>query len=116
MRIWTAQTREGAPPALVPEGFSFWAFVFGPFWLAYHGAWMFAALGLVIDLSVDVLAPGWAGFGLALGFGLFGQDLRRAALSLRGFTLVHVIAARDADAAFARLLDRRPDLIAEAAK
>lgn len=111
MKIWTAQTRDGAGPVLIPEGFSIGAFAFGPLWLAMHSAWMFAAIGLAISVVVAVFTPGWASFGLAVLYGLFGHDLRRLALDLRGFTLVHVIAARDAETAFGRLLAARPDLM-----
>ena len=39
-----------------------------------------------------------------------GAFMRRWALEARGYTLAHVVAAPDADAAFARLLTARPDL------
>ena len=42
--------------------------------------------------------------------GLTGNDLRRWALEHRGYLLVHVLAASDADEAFMRLLTYRPDL------
>ena len=48
--------------------------------------------------------------GLAWGWGVFGRDLVRWSLARRGFDEAHVIAARDADTALARLLARRPDL------
>ncbi len=113
MRTWTAQTRADVAPVLVVEGSSFWAFLFGPIWLAWHGAWIFAALGLLLDVAVGMWAPLYVSLGLAMLYGLFGNDLRRLALEWRGFTLVQVIAARDADAAFARLLAGRPDLASE---
>ncbi len=114
MRTWTAQTREGKPPVLVKEGFSLGAFLFGPLWLAWAGAWIFAALALALYVVLALWAPGWAGLVLAWVLGLFGRDLQRWALELRGFTLVHVVAARDADTALSRLLQARPDLLTEA--
>jgi hypothetical protein len=51
---------------------------------------------------------------MAWTLGLFGNDLRRWSLARADFLTVHVVAARDEDAALARLLDRRPDLIADA--
>ena len=48
--------------------------------------------------------------GLALILGFSGLDLRRWALEQRGYLLVHVMAARDGDEAFTRLLANRPDL------
>ena len=51
-----------------------------------------------------------AGCGAAAAAGLSGHDLRRWSLARRGFTLAEVVAARNAEGAFARLLDRRHDL------
>jgi hypothetical protein len=113
VKTWTAQTGPGAAPVLVREGFSLGAFLFGPLWLASHGAWLLAAVALAIDAVVAIWAPVWASVGLAFLFGLFGQDLRRYALELRGYTVVHVLAARDEDAALARLLAGRPDLLSD---
>jgi hypothetical protein len=115
MRVFTAMTRPGSAPELVPEGFSWSALLFGPLWLAFHGAWVFAALGLVLEVAVEGWGPGWTWPVLPVLYGLFGQDLRRLALELRGFTLVHVIAGRDFDTAFGRLLAARPDLVQELA-
>jgi len=117
MNIYTAHTRDGRPPVLLREGFSWGAFVFGPFWLLAHRAWIPGALALCLWLALAVLArhhvPGillllhWA-------LGLFGQDLRGWSLARADFTLVHVVAAPDEDTALARLLERRPDLIFDA--
>jgi hypothetical protein len=49
-------------------------------------------------------------FALALILGWTGHDLQRWALENRGYLLVHVLAASNIDAAFARLLAYRPDL------
>lgn len=114
MRTWTAFTAPGRKPVLVAEGFSWGALVFGPLWLAASGAWIFAAMALAIDLALALLAPAWALGIAAFATGLFGHDIRRLALELRGYALVHVIAASSSDGALARLLARRPDLIADA--
>jgi hypothetical protein len=114
MRVWTAHTRPQAAPVLVREGFSWWALIFGPFWLLARGAWLPALLGL-LAAGVISRAPAdrvaWLETGLAFAFGLFGRDLWRWSLAQRGFTLVHVVTAGSEDEAFARLLARRPDLI-----
>ncbi len=47
---------------------------------------------------------------VALILGLTGNDLRRWSLENRGYLLVHVLAALNADDAFTRLLAHRPDL------
>ena len=114
MRIWTAHTAQGRKPVLVAEGFSWGAALFGPLWLAASGAWIFASVVLAIDLVLGLFAPGWSLAIAAFVTGLFGHDLRRAALELRGYAMVHVIAASSFDGALARLLARRPDLVVDA--
>jgi hypothetical protein len=114
MRVWTAHTREGRQPVLVPEGFSFWALVLGPIWLLAHRAWI--ATILVIAASIAITAVPWTPIQTALSVaiwllvGLSAHDLRRWSLSRRGFTLAHVVVARDRDGALLRLLDQHPDL------
>ncbi len=118
MRIYTAHTLPRRPPVLVREGFSWGALIFGPFWLLAHRAWIAGVLALCAGILIAALAKGDLATELLLALawllGLFGQDLRRWSLSRRGFTLVHVVAARDQDSALARLLERRPDLLADA--
>lgn len=103
---------------LVREGFSWGALVFGPFWLLAHRAWIAGVLALCVGIAFAVLTHGGLAVVLILALawllGLFGQDLRRWSLSRQGYLLVHVVAATDIDTALARLLDRRPDLIADA--
>ncbi len=118
MKIYTVHLDEDAPPVLVREGFAWGALIFGPLWLAAHRAWLPAALSLLPIVACAFL-PGRLGAAaailLAIAFGLFGHDLRRWALSLRGRHAVHVIAAPSEEAAFIRLLAARPDLAAQAA-
>ena len=115
MRIWTAHTRPGFAPVLVREGFSLGALVLGPFWLFLQRAWLPGLLMLVADVLLSVLVPGPAGavvsLALSVLLGLFGRDLVRSSLARRGFAEAHVLAARDEDAALARLLAARPDLM-----
>lgn len=101
---------------LIPEGFSWGAFVFGWLWLACHRAWVFAALVLAIDVALAALMPGWVLLIGAVAMGVFGQDLRRWALGMRGYTQTDVIAASSFDGAFGRLLHARPDLVGDAAR
>ena len=114
MKIWTVHLRDDASPALVREGFSLGAAVFGPFWLALHRAWVPAAFALAAWVAVACLASDGTRLALAAGLmlllGLSGYALRRWSLARRGFTLTEVVSARNAEAAFARLLDRRRDL------
>ena len=52
---------------------------------------------------------------IAVLAGLVGRDGVRWALEWRGYTLAHVLAARDEDAALARLLTYRPDVASDLA-
>ena len=118
MKIFTAHIREaGDPPVLVREGFSWGALIFGGFWLLAQRAWIPGILALCGAVALRFLPyAGVLEFGLAWALGVFGRDLVRWSLALRGFTEAHVIAAGDSDTALARLLARRPDLSLEALK
>jgi hypothetical protein len=102
----------------VREGFSWSALVFGPFWLAAHRAWLAGVLALCAAVAVAAIPGADVKLALELALawvlGLWGQDLRRWSLARQGYLLAHVVAAPDQDAALARLLARRPDLIAPA--
>jgi hypothetical protein len=114
VRIWTVHLRDDTPPALVREGFSLGAALFGPFWLALHRAWVPAALAFAAYAAVDALTADGTRLvldaGLMLLLGLSGHDLRRWSLDRRGFTLAEVVTARNRETAFAQLLTRRRDL------
>jgi hypothetical protein len=116
--VYTAYIRAHAAPVLVPERFSWGALLFGPLWLALHGAWIAAILAFAADAAIGELVPDISGAvlsaALALLLGLFGQDLRRWTLERRGFAMAHIVAAPDAESALVRLLQRRPDLIGPA--
>ncbi len=114
MKTWTAHLHETKPPVLLKEGFSWAGALFGPLWLLARRAWIPAALAVALYAAVAVLSGekltmvAWLLGNWCLG--LFGHDLLRWNLRLRGFTLAHVVAARNADGAFMRLLSARPDL------
>ena len=101
---------------LVKEGFSWGAFLFGWIWLVFHRAWIPGLLAFAAGILIGVLTGAGARVfletGLALLLGLTGRDLVRWSLARRGYTLAHVLAARDSDSALARLLTGRPDLAA----
>jgi hypothetical protein len=115
VKLYTTHLRGNEPPLLVREGFSWAAFFFGFLYLAVKLAWVPAALNLAALIGVLAIASrtgaGAPLLGLAVLQGLFGRDLWRWSLSLRGYAEGPVVAAEDTDAAFARLLGARPDLI-----
>lgn len=114
MRTYTAHLRPGAEPVLVAEGFAWGALLFGGIWLLAHRAWIPGVLALAAAVVIGVVTTAPAKpileIGLAVLLGLMGRDLRRWSLSLRGYVIAHVVAARNTDAALARLLTLRPDL------
>jgi hypothetical protein len=114
VRFWTVHLREGAAPVLVREGFSWSALIFGWLWLLLHRAWIPALLLLAAGVAVVALtADGVRAIllgAIAVLQGLFGNDLRRWSLERRGYRLLHVVAGRDFESAFARLLQGRPEL------
>jgi len=116
VRIYTAHVRARRPPVLVKEGFSWGAFLFGWIWLVFHRAWIPSVLALAAAVLIGGLTGAGARVllevGLALLLGLTGRDLVRWSLARRGYTLAHVLAARDTESALARLLTGRPDLAA----
>ncbi len=116
MKSFTAHLKPGHEPVLLVDAFAWGAFLFGPLWFAAHRAWVLAALDLLLVLVVAVLLPAPAGpvvqLGIALLAGLLGRDGVRWGLERDGYTMAHVLAARDADAALGRLLTYRPEIAA----
>jgi hypothetical protein len=122
VRVWTVHVAplglRTRTPELIPERFSLAAALLGPLWLLTHRAWIPGLLSLAVLVLLAVWVggswwPAWLVYAWASG--LFGNDLRRWSLARGGFVLTNVVAARDADAAFARLLAGRPDLVARLA-
>ena len=116
MKIYTAHLRADCTPVLVQEGFAWGALLFGCLWLLAQRAWIPGLLALAAAIVIAALT-GAGGrvlleFGLALLLGLTGRDLLRWSLARRGYLLAHVLVARNADGALARLLTGRPDLAA----
>ena len=120
MRSYTAHLSGARAPVLVREGFAWGAVVFGPFWLARHRAWAALVVAVSVGAAIAARVPaplsGWLLLLLAATLGVFGNDLRRGALARRGFVEAHVVVARDAEAAYARLLAACPELLGMAAQ
>jgi hypothetical protein len=120
VRVYTAHLSAKGAPELVREGFSFWAMVFGWLWLAVHRAWIAAIIDLVVAVIILATTAGAMRVVLLAALvvlqGIFGNDLRRWGLARRGYILANAVAARDRDAAFARLMSARPELLEQAAR
>ena len=116
MKSYTAHLKPGREPVLVADAFSWGAFLFGPLWFAAQRAWIPAAFELLLLVVVIVALPPPAStiVQLAIGIlaGLIGRDGVRWTLERRGYAMTHVLAARDEDAALARLLTYRPEIAA----
>ncbi len=91
-------------PILMAERFSWWALLFGPFWLMRHGVWWWG----LAALAVVILAPWPVEMAVFLLCALCGPDARRWALTRRGWKFEAVVMAPDADAALRRVLSERP--------
>ena len=121
---------EGLPDperfVFVRDGFSFWAFVFGPVWMLRHRMWLtllgYIAVAVVLQIALRFVGvPGsisaFAGFLLALLVGLEAGTLRRFTLGRRRFRNLGVIVADNREAAERRFFDSwtRDEAIAPAA-
>jgi hypothetical protein len=88
----------------VRDGFSFWAFLFGPLWMLRHRMWL-VLLGyvvLVVAMQVALRSVGasvggsmFAAFMLALLVGMEAGTLRRFTLGRRKWTNVGTIVGND---------------------
>jgi hypothetical protein len=116
MIIFTSHVKPQRLPVLVREGFSWSAAVFGWLWLLVQGAWVPALLLLACVLAVSRLMVATHSMlpliGLVLIQGVFGRDMLRWWLGLRGYRQDTPVAALTHDAALLRLLNERPDLTA----
>jgi hypothetical protein len=120
MTIYSVHNREGAPfdqAVLVPEAFSWNAFVFTVFWALWHRLWVIAAvllaLAAVINLGARLLGIGDVMTGLAtlavnFVFGFEAQGLRARALAHAGYRLIGMSHGRNEDDAAFRYLEEHP--------
>jgi hypothetical protein len=98
----------------IRDGFSFWAFLFGPLWMLRHRMWLVFVLYVVIALVLEGLVAVASGsdalivaIGLLLAFwvGLEAATLRRFTLRQSGWRDVGVISGEDREAAERRFFD-----------
>jgi len=92
--------------AFVREGFTFWGFLFGPFWLLWNRLWLEAiavaalAAGLyaiLIQLGAGEQTAGIVNLLVALIIGFEGNDLIRWRLQRKGYTFISSVAGRDSE-------------------
>jgi hypothetical protein len=85
----------------VKEGFTWWGFLFGPFWLLFNALWLefFAAilLGAAFGYGLTLFglrdqALGAANLLLMLIIGFEGNELRRWRLERKGYNLIAPVA------------------------
>ncbi len=108
-------THAGDRVAFVRDGFHFWAFLFGPLWLAWHRLWL-ALLGWIVvmialDLAIRRVGAGSAATSavdllVALLMGLEASTLARWTLSRRNWRQIDMVVADDEEAAERRFFDR----------
>jgi hypothetical protein len=113
LRTWsTAPDREAR---FVREGFCWAAAVFSVFWALYHRLWfaalMLAAIAAALALAqefpdIDPLLVELAGVGVSLIFGFEANDIRRRALTRRGFAEAAIVSAASLGEAEQRFFDR----------
>lgn len=102
-------------PVFVPEGFNFYAFVFGFLWALYHRIWLpaFIFIGLSVCVKVaaeygDLSLPSTfiLDLGIRLMIGMAANDLRRDTLEKRGWVTSDVVIADSLLEAERRYYDR----------
>lgn len=98
----------------VRDGFHFWAFLFGPFWLIFRRLWLvllgYVVVAVVLHLILILIgAPPGASFVaqflLAILIGLEAGTLQRWTLQRRGWRNLGVVAAHRAEEAERRFFD-----------
>ena len=116
MRTYTVQ-RPPYPGAamLLPEGFSWWALVFGPLWFLWHGLWFSAILLLLVQMALSG-AVDYFGVPLALAWipsacvsvlvGFNARDWWRLMLNRQGFTFVGVVLSTSLERAEWTMMER----------
>jgi len=125
MTVYTVHVRDtGLKPdlALVKDGFSWPAAVFGFVWALVIGAWEVAAILLAVQILAGIALPfvladptaqGVAQIGIAAVIGLIAGELRRWSLDRRGLFEDAVVTASDKEAAERRYLDANPYMTAK---
>jgi hypothetical protein len=100
--------------AFVRDGFSFWAFLFGPLWMLRHRMWLVVLGYIVVAVAMQVGlrlvgtssgGAAFAAFMLALLVGLEAGTLRRFTLGRRRWRNVGTIVGSDRETVERRFFD-----------
>lgn len=125
MSVYTVHVRDtGLKPdlALVKDGFSWPAAIFGFLWALFVGAWEVALILFAVQTVVGVTLPyvladpaaeAAAQLGLAVVIGLIAGELRRWALERRGLLEDAAVTASSKEEAERRYLDANPYMTAK---
>jgi hypothetical protein len=116
MRTYTIQRPPlGGPAVVLPEGFDWGAFVFGPLWFLWHRLWLSALLLVLVQASVSMLAErlmpggavaGTASFAVSVLVGFNARDWWRLMLDRQGYAFAGVVLAPSLDKAEWTLMER----------
>lgn len=120
MTVYSVHVRDtGLKPnlALVKDGFSWPAAIFGFIWALVVGAWDVALVLLAVQLVAGAAVPVLIGdataqtvvqLGVSVVIGLIANELRRWSLDRRGLFEDAVVTAHDKEEAERRYLDANP--------
>ena len=125
MTVYSVHVRDtGLRPdlALVKDGFSWPAAIFGFVWALVVGAWDVALVLLTVQIVTGLAVPMLMNdatvqtvvqVGVSAVIGLTANELRRWSLDRRGMFEDAVVTARDKEAAGRRYLDANPYMTAK---
>lgn len=123
MKVYSIHLKPGAlepdrNALVIKEGFSWPAFLFGPFWALWNRLWViFAILAGVyaavtiafalfpVNSAAEIAVTG----AIAILIGLNANDWRRSSAARRGWRTEGLAAAPDRDTALRRYFDLHPD-------
>lgn len=116
MRSYTVQRPPYPGSAIVlPEGFSFWAFLFGPLWFLFHGMWVSAILLVLVHVALGTalqyfglpeVFSGIAFLTVSVLVGFNARDWWRLMLTRQGFRFEPVVLGRSLEQAELTLMKR----------
>ena len=116
MRSYTVHYPPGRCGMVVlPEGFSWWALLFGPFWFLFHGLWASAILLVLVHMAFagagqhfGIAEPVSGAVSLAVSVlvGFNARDWWRLMLSRQGYSFEPVVLARSLEQAELTLMQR----------